>query len=65
MKTYRALLLVDAVSRLLQGSPEKRLVKLRQRLADQETELTALRREIAELEIQLSAAPEALIARSA
>lgn len=65
MKTYRALLLVDAVSRLLQGSPEKRLVKLRQRLADQETELAALRRDIAELETQLSTAPEALIARSA
>ncbi|MDP1796772.1 MAG: hypothetical protein Q8K78_04790 [Planctomycetaceae bacterium] len=65
MKTYRALLLIDAVSRLIQGSPEKRLVKLRQRLADQEAELATLRNEIAALETQLTPAVESLAVRSA
>ncbi len=65
MKTYRALLLIEAVSRLLQGSPEKRLIKLRQRLADQEAELVAIRREIETLEGQLAASAEPLVARSA
>lgn len=58
-KTYRALLLIDAVARLLHGSPEKRLVKLREQLVEREAELAQLRREIALLETQLtpSAAP--------
>lgn len=65
MKTYRALLLVDAVSRLLQGAPEKRLVKLRQRLIDQEAEVAALRREIAALESQIVITAEPLLAHNA
>ena len=52
-KTYRALLLIDAVARLIQGTPEKRLVKLREQLLEREAELTQLRREIALLEAQL------------
>ncbi len=62
MKTYRALLLIDAVARLLQGTPEKRLSKLRQRLIDQEAEVASIRREITALESQLVAAQEPLLA---
>lgn len=65
MKTYRALLLVDVIARLLQGSPEKRLTKLRQRLSDHEQELAALRREIAALESQIDPIPEPLLATNA
>ncbi len=53
-KTYRALLLIDGVARLLNGSPEKRLTKLRERLIEQEAELASLKREIAALEAQLT-----------
>ena len=53
MRTYRALLLIDAVQRLLEGKPERRLVKLRQRLADQEQQLAELRAEIQKLELRL------------
>lgn len=56
MKTYRALLLIDVVARLLQGSPEKRLVKLREQLQEREAELALLRRDIAKLEMQLATA---------
>jgi hypothetical protein len=54
MRTYRALLLVEAVRRLLQGTPERRLAHLRQRLIDHENEGRAIRAEIAELETRLA-----------
>ncbi|HET6426590.1 MAG TPA: hypothetical protein VFG20_23060 [Planctomycetaceae bacterium] len=60
MKTYRALLLIDVVARLLQGAPEKRLVKLREQLEERESELALLRRDIAKLEAQLASAAECL-----
>lgn len=53
MKTYRALLLVDAIARLLHGRPEKRLQKLRQQLSDQEMLVAQLRADIAALEASL------------
>lgn len=55
MKTYRALLLIDAVARLIQGSPEKRLIKLREQLQEREAELAQMRREISALETQIAA----------
>lgn len=65
MKTYKALLLIDAVARLIQGSPEKRLLKLRQRLIDQEAELATTRREIEKLETQLAASSQASVVSAA
>jgi hypothetical protein len=53
MRTYRALLLVDAITRLLHGGPEKRLEKLRRQLAEQETALAELRADIAVLEARI------------
>lgn len=57
MKMYRAVLVFKAVRQLLQGPPEKRLVKLRAKVAEQEAALEALRTEICELEAQLTASP--------
>lgn len=63
MRMYRALLLVGVVRNLLQGSPQTRLNRLKQRLADHEAQGEALRAEIAELEVELAlAAPEQLVA---
>lgn len=53
MRTYRALLLVDAIARLIHGRPEQRLAKLRRQLADQEAALDQLRADIAALEASL------------
>jgi hypothetical protein len=50
LRAWRALLLVDAVNRLLNGPPGRRLVKLRATLAQKEHELEELRAEIARLE---------------
>ena len=55
MRTYRALLLIDAVKRLIQGHPEKRLERLRRQLVDQEAACDQLRGEIRELEARLEA----------
>ncbi|MDX1969344.1 MAG: hypothetical protein SFV23_19360 [Planctomycetaceae bacterium] len=64
MRTYRALLLVEAVRRLIHGSPERRLARLRQSLVDHEAHAQQLRAEIAELEAQVaaSAPPDAIVA---
>jgi len=64
MRTYRALLLVEAVRRLVHGSPERRLARLRQSLIDHEAHALQLRAEIAELESQIAAAapPDAVVA---
>lgn len=53
MRMYRALLLIDAVARLLHGHPEKRLAKLRRQLADQEALVVQLRADIVALEANL------------
>ncbi len=50
LRAWRALLLIDAISRILNGPPEKRLVKLRATLVQKEHELADLRAEIAKLE---------------
>ena len=50
LRAWRALLLIDAISRLINGPAEKRLVKLRATLIQKEQELADLRAEIAKLE---------------
>ena len=50
LRAWRALLLIDAISRLINGPAEKRLVQLRATLVQKELELTDLRAEIAKLE---------------
>lgn len=50
LRAWRALLLIDAISRLINGPAEKRLVKLRATLVQKEQELADLRAEIAKLE---------------
>jgi predicted nucleic acid-binding Zn-ribbon protein len=66
MRTYRALLLVEAIKRLLHGNPQKRLEKLRRQLADHEVALEQLRTEIRDLESQLAAeSPPAAVAEPA
>ncbi len=50
LRAWRALLLIDAVSRLINGPPERRLVTLRAALIQKERELADLRAEIAKLE---------------
>ncbi|MBC8113183.1 MAG: potassium channel protein, partial [Candidatus Saccharimonas sp.] len=55
LRAWRALLLIDAVSRLINGPAEKRLVKLRATLVQKEHELTDLRAEIAKLEAMAAA----------
>jgi voltage-gated potassium channel len=50
MRLWRALLLLDAIDRLIRGTPEKQITKLRVALATKERELEELRAEIARLE---------------
>lgn len=50
LRAWRALLVIDAVSRLVNGPAEKRLIKLRATLVQKEQELADLRNEIARLE---------------
>lgn len=50
LRAWRALLLVDAVSRIINGPPERRLLRLRETLTQKEHELTTLRNEITKLE---------------
>lgn len=54
MRSYRALMVIDLIQRLILGGPEKRLQRLRHRLAEQEAQLDVLRSEIAELESELA-----------
>ena len=54
MRAWRALLLVDAISRLINGPAEKRLVKLRATLVQKEQELADLHAEIAKLEAAIA-----------
>jgi len=53
MKTYRAMLLIDAINRLINGSPEKQLKKLKASLIDKEAELLELKQQIEKLEATL------------
>jgi len=55
LRSYRALMVVDLMQRLILGGPQKRLLRLKQRLVEQETQLAGLRSEIAELEAELAA----------
>lgn len=55
LRAWRALLLIDAVSRLINGPAEKRLVKLKAALVQKELELADLRAEIAKLEAATAA----------
>jgi voltage-gated potassium channel len=53
MRMFRGILVLDIIHRLMEGKPEKRLPKLREQLAEKETEIEQLRAEIAELEALL------------
>lgn len=57
MRTYRAALLVDAIARIVQGSPERRLARLQVRIEEQERQLQALRDQAAALEARIQAVP--------
>jgi voltage-gated potassium channel len=53
MRLWRAILLLEVIDRVIGGSPEKRLAKLRDQLALKEQEIADLRGEIALLESRL------------
>jgi voltage-gated potassium channel len=53
MRLWRAILLLEVIDRVIGGSPEKRLAKLRDQLALKEQEVADLRGEIAVLESRL------------
>lgn len=59
MRTYRALLVIKAIDNLINGSPQRRLARLRQKLEEQEAAVEDLRAEIRRLEAQQSAVAEA------
>lgn len=56
MKLWQALLLIDAVDRMVRGAPPKRLVRLRAQVEALEEQLAELRAEIAALEAGLGPA---------
>ncbi|HVV99544.1 MAG TPA: hypothetical protein VHB77_04350 [Planctomycetaceae bacterium] len=58
MRAYRAVLVLELVERLMRGTPEKQLAKLREQLAEKEQEVAALRSQIESLLAQTTAAPE-------
>jgi hypothetical protein len=55
MRSYRALLVIKAIDRLINGTSEKRLARLRQRLIEQESLLEDIRAEIRTLEAEQAA----------
>lgn len=67
MRTYRAILMLDMLDRVLRGKPATRLARLRSQLAEKELELEEIRREIQEVEALLTpaAAPQARAAQQA
>lgn len=68
LRLWRALLLVDAIDRLLRGKPERQLTKLQATLAAKQREVEELRGEIARLEelvAQTHEAPSAAIGDAA
>ncbi len=64
MRTYRAALLVDAIARIIQGSPERRLARLQLRIEEQERQLRDMRDQAAALQAQLSTETTSLAAES-
>jgi hypothetical protein len=64
LRAWRAMLLIDAVQRLLTGPPERRLHKLRATAEVKQQELDDLRREIARLESSLPAGADPLTSLS-
>ena len=53
LRSYRALLLVDGIQRLLRRSPQKRLAKLQAVLQDRQCEIDEIRDEIRQLESEV------------
>lgn len=53
LKAYRAVLVLEVFDRLTRGGPEARLTRLREALAEKESDVAALRKEISELEESL------------
>jgi voltage-gated potassium channel len=58
-KAWHALMLLEAVNRLIGNTPEKRLAALEDRIAEAEEELSELRAEEAELRAQMQPTPPA------
>jgi len=56
MKAWRAVLVLEIVSRIVRSNPEKQLARLRQQFAEREAELMALRAQIEKLEAALATA---------
>ncbi len=54
MKLYRALLVLEVVSRLLQRNPEKRITRLQELLQEKELEIAGIKKEIAFLSERIS-----------
>tara|TARA_R110002111_G_scaffold258083_1_gene326871 strand:- start:118707 stop:119615 length:909 start_codon:yes stop_codon:yes gene_type:complete len=54
MKLYRALLVLEVVSRLLQRNPEKRITRLQELLQEKELEMAGIKKEIAFLSERIS-----------
>lgn len=63
LRVYRGLILLDVMDRLIRGTPETRLAKLKEQLVDKERDLAELRAEIAALESDLHP-PSLLISNS-
>ncbi len=55
MRLWRSILLLDLLARLARSNPEKQLQKLRQMIAEKETELELLRERVRELEAEIAA----------
>jgi voltage-gated potassium channel len=55
MRTWRSVLLLDLIARVIRISPEKQLEKLRTTLEEKEAELELLRERIKELELEVAA----------
>jgi voltage-gated potassium channel len=54
MRTWRSVLLLDLIARVVRISPEKQLAKLRETLQEKEIELELLRERIQELENEVA-----------
>ena len=58
MRTYRAVLLLELVQRIVWGGPERRLKKLRAVLAEKREEVAELEQAVQELEMRMAASEE-------
>lgn len=58
MRTYRAILLLELVQRIIWGGPERRLKKLRAVLAEKREEVAELELAVLELEMRMAATEE-------